>query len=86
MNNISKYKSLWEQVKANQDKLRSCPAHKFGKVLGARNNPPSGYPCENCKGYMSAHNIYIYTRGFKAAGGNPDNVALFFDGSSLNEQ
>lgn len=82
----SHYKNLWEQVQENQKKLRSCRAHKFGNVLGSTTAPTRpGFQCKMCGGFMSSHNIYIYALGYKAAGGNPDDVARFVDGESLND-
>lgn len=34
-------------------------------------------------GEMADPNIIIYAKGYKAAGGNPDDIGLFCDGQSL---
>ena len=78
--------SLWAQVQENQRKLRSCKGHKFGDVLGSTTIPTNpSFECKMCGGYMKAHDIYIYALGYKAGGGNPDNVARFVEGESLND-
>lgn len=83
--NKEQSQALWVQVQDNQKKLKACPAHKFGDVLGSMTAPPRpGFECKMCGGFMSSHNIYIYTLGYKAGGGNPDDVARFVDGESLN--
>ena len=76
---------IWEQVKENLSKLNSCSSHTFGDVLGGKEMTHQSFPCKKCGGLMRSHDIFVYTKGYKAAGGNPDDVARFVDGSSLNE-
>ena len=81
---------LLEQIKANRLKLNSCARHEFGKVVGDRSGGPSPRQnmrtCAVCGGTMDDRDVVLYARGYKAAGGNPDDVMKFVDGDSLNEQ
>lgn len=79
--------ALWQQVKDNRLKLDSCACHSFGKVVGDR---AGGYSprqnmrtCQRCDGNMEDRDIVLYAKGYKAAGGNPDDIGLFCDGESL---
>ncbi len=78
---------LLEQIKANRLKLNSCAKHDFGKIIGDRSNGPSPRQnmrtCKRCEGRMEDHDIIIYAKGYKAAGGNPDEIGLFCDGQAL---
>jgi hypothetical protein len=71
-------RAMWEEVKANQSRLDGCPAHRFdmGEVvmLGQR------IKCEACGGIMSLTDATMYVRGYKAAGGDPNNVWPGFEG------
>lgn len=60
-------------IKANQDKLDKCQKHLLDKwpkglTIGVR------FTCANCKGSIDAINAYQYTLGYKAAGGNPEDI------------
>lgn len=78
---------LLKEIKANHAKLNSCAKHEFGKVVGDRTN---GYSprqnmrtCQQCGGTMEDRDIVLYAKGYKAAGGNPDDIGLFCDGTAL---
>ncbi len=45
--------SIWEEVKANQAKLDSCPWHEFERLITA---PPGkeAYGCRHCRGKVDA--------------------------------
>lgn len=79
--------NLLKEIKANHAKLNSCSKHEFGKVIGDRTN---GYStrqnmrtCSRCDGKMDDSQIILYAKGYKAAGGNPDDIGQFIDGESL---
>lgn len=75
---------LLKQVQENQAKLNSCPGHKFGDVLGDKTKLVSHtFTCQVCGGTMRAASIYIYAKGYKAAGKDPDDVARYVDGVSI---
>ncbi|HCJ5492465.1 TPA: hypothetical protein NUW79_003105 [Escherichia coli] len=78
---------LLKHVQENQAKLNSCARHQFGPVIGGRalgqTFLQNKRTCENCGGEMADPNIIIYAKGYKAAGGNPDDIGLFCDGQSL---
>lgn len=81
--------SLWESIKENSRKLKECKKHSFGSVIG--NGVSTGYAspsarkrkCVNCGGLMEDQAVITYVRGFKAAGGNPDDIAKYVDGESV---
>lgn len=79
--------SLLKHVQDNHARLNGCPVHKFGKVVGGRALGQSFLQnkrtCENCGGEMPDPNIILYAKGYKAAGGNPDDIGLFIDGQAL---
>ncbi len=73
-------------VKDNQARLEACPKHRFTNV-GCRDEgysrPYRSRQCEHCGGKMEDSDIMHYARGYKAAGGNPADVCVFFDGTTL---
>lgn len=76
---------LLEQVRANLDALQACPKHEFGAVVGEGRGTMCKYRhrCLKCNGEMADKDIMTYARGFAAAGGNPNEIAKFWDGSPL---
>ena len=85
--NKSEADDLMKQIKANHAKLNSCAKHEFGKVVGDRSGGPSPRHnmriCQQCGGTMEDRDVIIYAKGYKAAGGNPDEIGLFIDGQAL---
>lgn len=71
-------RKLLEAIRANQTKLADCPKHFFD--LG---EPPYRFgmkvTCQNCGGFMNATDILPYAQGYKAAGGNPNEVVTNFE-------
>lgn len=65
-------KSIWEKVKDNQKKIRSCKRHDFGSVglvkIGQK------LTCKNCGGIMGLTEICDYIRGYQAAGGAATDI------------
>lgn len=80
-------RALMAQIKENHRKLNSCPKHVFGDVVGAGafEQPRNSREriCTSCGGEMADLKIILYVRGYKAAGGNPDDVARYCDGESI---
>lgn len=70
-------RKMLDEVRENARRLYSCPRHSFGIVLSGhiKNN----HVCRNCCGNMSERDIILYARGYKAAGGNPNDVGRFID-------
>lgn len=63
-------RQIWDEVKGNNEKLSGCSRHRFGGTfkIGERK------ACERCGGTMTLTAIGEYVRGFKAAGGSPDEI------------
>lgn len=65
--------AILDAIKANRTKIDGCAKHLF--PMG---DPP--YPfgmkltCTNCGGTMDSIQAFRYTQGYKAAGGNPNDV------------
>lgn len=65
--------SIWEEVKENHRRWRSCPRHRFstpegGVTIGTK------LVCECCGATADLVKISTYIEGYVAAGGNPDDV------------
>lgn len=65
--------ALWEAIKANRKRLNECPKHRF--EIG---EPPyrlmQKATCLHCHGEMELTTIDEYLRGYRAAGGNPNDI------------
>jgi hypothetical protein len=64
---------LWEEVKENNRKWRRCPKHFFPHkdgVYGLR----AKATCANCGAWADLSAVMDYTRGYVAAGGDPNDV------------
>jgi hypothetical protein len=62
---------IWAEIKANASLLKACPRHKIdpeARRFGKKS------VCLNCHGQMDLGEWLSYTAGYKAAGGNPDDV------------
>lgn len=62
---------IWEEVKINSAKLKNCIRHRFEQQsvkLGDK------ITCVNCGGVMSLSSAGEYVRGYKASGGDSDDV------------
>jgi hypothetical protein len=70
--------AILAEIKANRAKLDGCAKHRFD--IG---NPPYRFgtklTCQNCGGVLDAVHAFSYTQGFKAAGGNPNDVIPGFE-------
>ena len=66
--------NLWQEVKENHAKLYNCPKHKFPEMTKVMAISNKLIICENCGGGMRSIDIQKYCRGYKAAGGNPDDI------------
>lgn len=80
-------KKLMADIKENNRKLNNCAKHTFGDVVGegvlASAPGQRQRLCRNCGGKMDDIKVVLYVKGYKAAGGDPDDVARYFDGSSI---
>ena len=65
--------ALWAEAQSNRAKLDGCARHFFN--IG---DPPyrlgQKFECTNCGGVMDAVQAFRYVQGYKAAGGNPNDV------------
>lgn len=79
--------ALLARIKENRRKLDACVKHAFGDVVGDRTGGHSIMArlrtCNACGGEMEDQDIIIYAKGFKAAGGCPDEIARYVDGESI---
>lgn len=69
--------SLWAEVKENHRKIRECARHRFEAVqvvLGQR------LQCKQCGGTMGLISIGDYIAGYKAAGGDANDIWPNFEG------
>jgi hypothetical protein len=72
--NLMKNTNLWEEVQENNRKKEACPLHTFKPMTGAIRIGQK-FTCTNCGGErFSLVDIGHYLRGYKAAGGDPDDV------------
>lgn len=66
--------TLIAEIKENHAKLNGCARHCFDNET----KPPLPFAmrltCRNCGGNMDAVQAFRYCQGFKAAGGNPNDV------------
>lgn len=65
-------RKLWLEVKANSQKLNSCPKHRYHGnehvKLGMR------VTCLECGGQMQTADLASYIRGYEAAGGDANDI------------
>lgn len=72
-----RHEEILEGVKENISRLKGCSKHKFIK-------PDQPWmmkliPCEHCGGVMRLTDIGRYIEGYKAAGGNPNDIMEGFE-------
>lgn len=69
---------IWKSVKENRAKLDACKRHNF-----TINNVPmelgAKVKCNVCGGWLELVRVKDYCRGYKAAGGNPNDVVEGFE-------
>lgn len=58
---------IWDEVKANDAKLRGCSRHDFGD-LGPPPRLGKRYECRNCGGWASADAVRWYNEGLRHGG------------------
>lgn len=68
---IAANKRILTEIRENSVRLNNCPMHHFTYEkleLGQR------LKCDNCGGQMQITDAGYYVKGYKAAGGDPENV------------
>ncbi len=66
---------LLEEIKANQQRLDECKRHHFPTwPSGISRHLGLKVDCCNCGGQLDARMAASYTRGYAAAGGNPNDI------------
>lgn len=63
--------SIWDEVKANKEKLKACPQHRFDALevkIGQK------IVCLECGGTMGLTQAADYVTGYRDAGGDPEKV------------
>lgn len=76
--NFDNPNEIWKSVKENRNKLDACTRHNFTiknvpMELGAK------VKCNNCGGWLDLTRVNDYCRGYKAAGGNPNDIVEGFE-------
>lgn len=73
------HRALWNEVKENLRKIRTCPRHRFESIT---QNVLVGqkYQCQNCQGQMGLVSIGDYIAGYKAAGGDVNDIWPGYEG------
>lgn len=74
---------LWAQVRANSNALDACPRHRFE---GTTARIGQKFTCLNCGGVQTLSAIGAYLHGYRAAGGNPDDVWPGFFRPALSDR
>lgn len=73
-------KVMLEEIRANQALLDGCKQHHFPTwPLNISGHLGLKVDCCNCGGTMDARMAASYTRGFKAAGGDPNKIIPGWD-------
>lgn len=62
------------EIKQNHRNLNRCPQHLFPFK---ESNLGQKHSCANCGGTMRLTEISYYCRGYKAAGGDPNEICPF---------
>jgi hypothetical protein len=65
------FRSIWNEVKANNEALRACPRHRFEAKpvkLGEKQT------CLECGGTISLADIGRYIAGYEAAGKSANDI------------
>lgn len=67
--------TIVEEVRANHERLRACPRHRFPD----RTEFGKPWVCEVCAGSMVITAALAYCHGFKAAGGDAREIWAFYE-------
>lgn len=65
-------KAVLADAVANRKRLLACPRHRFEPVVIERLG--THHACLVCGGVMRLTEIGDYARGYRAAGGDPDDI------------
>ena len=86
---MQSYDELWKEAVSNQAKLDACDKHAFVWPVDPANYVEIGgerrlavgskIVCAKCNGQMKALLAMQYVMGYKAAGGNPNDVMPGWD-------
>ena len=75
-------KELYQQIRENSKRLQSCKRHSFGDCPPVQSGQVLSrvkLKCAHCGGEMYLSDIVTYVEGYKAAGGNHDDVLRGLD-------
>lgn len=64
-------KALLAEIRANRAKLKGCPCHRF---VDQKANLGKKVTCADCGGQMNLTELGGYMDGYRAAGGNPNDI------------
>lgn len=68
---------ILDEIRENQRRLDGCKRHHFPTIPQVERIPTAfglKLSCSKCGGSIDALQAYAYTRGFAAAGGNPNEI------------
>jgi hypothetical protein len=65
-------KRAWEAARQNFEQLEACSAHHFDSTEPVK--PGLTVRCKKCGGLMTMQQAAMYATGFRAAGGDPNEV------------
>ena len=66
---------LFKQVQENLKKIRECSKHEFNIE---ERKPFAKLTCNNCGGTVDSSYVLHYIQGYKAAGGDPEDIVPGF--------
>lgn len=70
------FRKILAEIKANSAKLDSCKLHKFDRL---ERTPGKKFTCQNCDGEVNVTFVHAYIQGYKAAGGDPNDIMEGYD-------
>jgi hypothetical protein len=69
--------ALLANIRANRDRVEGCKRHRI--IWPAIRRFGMKLDCAACGGKLSLSEVGAYVRGYMAAGGNPDDVAPWWN-------
>lgn len=67
------FQLMFDEIKENRQRLDNCKLHHF-PTLPKPLEITSKFDCSNCGGRIGHQEASAYTRGYAAAGGDPNEI------------